>query len=63
MRDCRISPACNEGTNGKFKALDLLGRKVLMSQGKCSAPSPRKLHQFCQANRKVMRPWWTYVPS
>lgn len=48
MRDCRIAPIY-EGTNG-IQALDLLGRKVLMSQGKLLRAFSRQVHQFCQAN-------------
>lgn len=48
MRDCRIS-LLYEGTNG-IQALDLLGRKVLMSQGKMQRAFTKEVHQFCQAN-------------
>ena len=48
VRDCRIAPIY-EGTNG-IQALDLLGRKVLMSQGKLLRAFSKEVHQFCQAN-------------
>ncbi|HDY97589.1 MAG TPA: acyl-CoA dehydrogenase [Pseudomonas sabulinigri] len=48
MRDCRIAPIY-EGTNG-IQALDLLGRKVLGSQGKLLAAFTKQVHKFCQAN-------------
>ncbi|KAF1061149.1 MAG: 3-methylmercaptopropionyl-CoA dehydrogenase [Pseudomonas citronellolis] len=47
VRDCRIAPIY-EGTNG-IQALDLLGRKVLGSQGKLLANFTRLVHQLCQA--------------
>jgi alkylation response protein AidB-like acyl-CoA dehydrogenase len=47
MRDCRIAPIY-EGTNG-IQALDLLGRKVLGSQGKLLAGFTRIVHKFCEA--------------
>src|SRR5690606_13615849 len=46
MRDCRIAPIY-EGTNG-IQALDLLGRKVLMSQGKLLRVFTKQVHQLCQ---------------
>ena len=48
MRDCRIAPIY-EGTNG-IQALDLLGRKVLGSQGKLLSAFTKQVHKFCQAN-------------
>ena len=48
VRDCRIAPIY-EGTNG-IQALDLLGRKVLMSQGKLLRAFSKEVHLFCQAN-------------
>ena len=47
VRDCRIAPIY-EGTNG-IQALDLLGRKVLGSQGKLLQGFTRIVHKFCQA--------------
>ncbi|MDN6856821.1 acyl-CoA dehydrogenase C-terminal domain-containing protein [Pseudomonas sp. CAN2814] len=46
VRDCRIAPIY-EGTNG-IQALDLLGRKVLGSQGKLLMGFTRLVHQLCQ---------------
>lgn len=48
MRDCRIAPIY-EGTNG-IQALDLLGRKVLGSQGKLLRGFTKLVHKFCAAN-------------
>lgn len=48
VRDCRIS-MLYEGTTG-IQALDLLGRKVLMSQGETLKRFTKKIHKFCQAN-------------
>ncbi len=48
VRDCRIAPIY-EGTNG-IQALDLLGRKVLGSQGKLLRGFTRIVHKFCTAN-------------
>ncbi|NWB88634.1 acyl-CoA dehydrogenase C-terminal domain-containing protein [Pseudomonas gingeri] len=48
VRDCRIAPIY-EGTNG-IQALDLLGRKVLGSQGKLLRGFTRIVHRFCLAN-------------
>ncbi|GAB3106359.1 acyl-CoA dehydrogenase [Aestuariicella hydrocarbonica] len=48
VRDCRIS-MLYEGTTG-IQALDLLGRKVLMSQGEIMKPFTKEVHKFCQAN-------------
>jgi hypothetical protein len=47
VRDCRIAPIY-EGTNG-IQALDLLGRKVLGSQGKLLRGFTKIVHQFCTA--------------
>ncbi|VXC98508.1 acyl-CoA dehydrogenase [Pseudomonas sp. 8Z] len=47
VRDCRIAPIY-EGTNG-IQALDLLGRKVLGSQGKLLMAFTRLVHKFCEA--------------
>ena len=48
VRDCRIAPIY-EGTNG-IQALDLLGRKVLGSQGKLLLGFTRIVHKFCSAH-------------
>jgi hypothetical protein len=48
VRDCRIAPIY-EGTNG-IQALDLLGRKVLGSQGKLLRGFTKIVHTFCEAN-------------
>ncbi len=48
VRDCRIAPIY-EGTNG-IQALDLLGRKVLGSQGKLLRGFTRIVHRFCTTN-------------
>ncbi len=48
VRDCRIAPIY-EGTNG-IQALDLLGRKVLGSQGKLLRGFTKIVHKFCAAN-------------
>ena len=50
VRDCRIAPIY-EGTNG-IQALDLLGRKVLGSQGKLLRGFTRVLHKFCEAQQE-----------
>ena len=47
VRDCRIAPIY-EGTNG-IQALDLLGRKVLGSQGKLLLGFTKRVHKFCEA--------------
>jgi len=47
VRDCRIAPIY-EGTNG-IQALDLLGRKVLGSQGKLLRGFTKLVHKLCQA--------------
>ena len=48
LRDCRIS-MMYEGTTG-VQALDLLGRKVLMTQGGALKNFTKIVHKFCQAN-------------
>ncbi|PTQ67063.1 acyl-CoA dehydrogenase C-terminal domain-containing protein [Pseudomonas sp. GV071] len=48
VRDCRIA-LLYEGTNG-IQALDLLGRKVLGSQGKLLRGFTKLVHKFCEAN-------------
>ncbi|MFL0799278.1 MAG: acyl-CoA dehydrogenase C-terminal domain-containing protein [Agarilytica sp.] len=48
VRDCRIA-MLYEGTTG-IQALDLLGRKVLMSQGETLKRFTKIVHKFCQAN-------------
>ncbi|VUD48031.1 3-methylmercaptopropionyl-CoA dehydrogenase [Thalassocella blandensis] len=48
VRDARIS-MLYEGTTG-IQALDLLGRKVLMSQGELLKRFTKIIHKFCQAN-------------
>ncbi|GAA0794245.1 acyl-CoA dehydrogenase C-terminal domain-containing protein [Marinobacterium sediminicola] len=47
VRDCRIS-MLYEGTT-QIQALDLLGRKVLMTQGETLKSFTRVVHKFCQA--------------
>ncbi|MEX2962064.1 acyl-CoA dehydrogenase C-terminal domain-containing protein [Microbulbifer sp. TYP-18] len=47
VRDARIS-TIYEGTTG-IQALDLLGRKVLMSQGETLRRFTKIVHKFCQA--------------
>lgn len=47
VRDCRIAPIY-EGTNG-IQALDLLGRKVLGSQGKLLRGFTKIVHKFCES--------------
>ncbi|MCW8128101.1 acyl-CoA dehydrogenase C-terminal domain-containing protein [Microbulbifer halophilus] len=47
VRDARIS-TIYEGTTG-IQALDLLGRKVLMSQGEKLRRFTKMVHKFCQA--------------
>ncbi|SDZ76530.1 acyl-CoA dehydrogenase C-terminal domain-containing protein [Microbulbifer marinus] len=47
VRDARIS-TIYEGTTG-VQALDLLGRKVLMSQGELLRRFTKVVHKFCQA--------------
>ncbi|WP_461537524.1 acyl-CoA dehydrogenase C-terminal domain-containing protein [Spongorhabdus nitratireducens] len=48
VRDSRIS-LLYEGTTG-IQALDLLGRKVLMTQGQSLRAFTKIIHKFCQAN-------------
>lgn len=48
LRDTRIS-CLYEGTT-KIQALDLLGRKVLGSQGRMLANFTKIIHKFCQEN-------------
>ncbi|GHE19913.1 acyl-CoA dehydrogenase C-terminal domain-containing protein [Halomonas urumqiensis] len=47
VRDARIT-RLYEGTTG-IQALDLLGRKVLMSQGESLKVFTKEIHRFCQA--------------
>ncbi|CBV42028.1 acyl-CoA dehydrogenase C-terminal domain-containing protein [Halomonas elongata] len=47
VRDARIT-RLYEGTTG-IQALDLLGRKVLMSQGETLKIFTKEIHKFCQA--------------
>ncbi|MGB0360974.1 MAG: acyl-CoA dehydrogenase family protein, partial [Endozoicomonas sp.] len=47
VRDSRIS-MLYEGTTG-IQALDLLGRKVLLTQGATMKPFTKVVHKFCQA--------------
>lgn len=47
VRDSRIS-TLYEGTT-QIQALDLLGRKVLMSQGETLKTFTKRIHKFCQA--------------
>ncbi|NHV25904.1 acyl-CoA dehydrogenase C-terminal domain-containing protein [Burkholderia sp. D-99] len=49
LRDCRIA-TLYEGTTG-VQALDLLGRKVLATQGKLMAPIVEEMLAFCQQHR------------
>ncbi|MDH4609273.1 acyl-CoA dehydrogenase C-terminal domain-containing protein [Pseudomonas sp. BN102] len=53
VRDCRIAPIY-EGTNG-IQALDLLGRKVLGSQGKLLRGFTKLIHKFCLAQAEHPR--------
>ncbi len=48
LRDARIS-TIYEGTT-QVQALDLLGRKVLMTQGELLKRFTKKIHKFCQAH-------------
>ena len=48
VRDCRIA-MLYEGTTG-IQALDLLGRKVLMTQGETLKRFTKIIHKFCKAN-------------
>lgn len=56
VRDNRISQLY-EGTTG-IQALDLLGRKVLMSQGEMLKKFTKIIHKFCKAssNKGALRP-------
>ena len=47
VRDARIS-TIYEGTTG-IQALDLLGRKVLMTQGETLRAFTKQIHKFCKA--------------
>ncbi len=47
VRDARIA-TIYEGTTG-IQALDLLGRKVLMTQGESLKAFTKKIHQFCKS--------------
>lgn len=49
VRDCRIA-MLYEGTTG-IQALDLLGRKVLMSQGEILKKFTKIIHKFCEAHK------------
>ncbi|MFG6175849.1 acyl-CoA dehydrogenase C-terminal domain-containing protein [Halomonas sp. THAF12] len=51
VRDARIT-RLYEGTTG-IQALDLLGRKVLMSQGETLKAFTREIHKFCQAEQST----------
>ena len=57
VRDARIS-MIYEGTTG-IQALDLLGRKVLMSQGELLRKFTKVVHKFCQAeiDNEVLAPF------
>lgn len=48
VRDCRIA-LLYEGTTG-IQALDLLGRKVLMTQGELLKAFTKVVHKFCKAH-------------
>ena len=48
VRDCRIS-MLYEGTTG-VQALDLLGRKILLTQGEVLKRFTKIIHKFCKAN-------------
>ncbi|MEL0637316.1 acyl-CoA dehydrogenase C-terminal domain-containing protein [Marinomonas sp. TI.3.20] len=49
VRDCRIA-MLYEGTTG-IQALDLLGRKVLMTQGATLRRFTKIIHKFCKENK------------
>ncbi len=49
VRDCRIS-MLYEGTTG-IQALDLLGRKVLLTQGETLKRFTKVIHKFCEAHK------------
>ena len=57
VRDARIS-TLYEGTTG-IQALDLLGRKVLMTQGELLKGFTKQIHLFCKehADNKSMQPF------
>ncbi|MEO9655409.1 acyl-CoA dehydrogenase C-terminal domain-containing protein [Marinomonas sp.] len=57
VRDCRIS-MLYEGTTG-IQALDLLGRKVLMTQGATLRRFTKIIHKFCKEHKgnKAMKPY------
>ena len=59
VRDARIS-TIYEGTTG-VQALDLLGRKVLMSQGELLRKFTKMVHKFCQAeiDNEALAPYVT----
>ncbi len=48
VRDCRIA-MLYEGTTG-VQALDLLGRKILLTEGQSLKRFTKIVHKFCQAN-------------
>lgn len=48
VRDCRIAPIY-EGSNG-IQALDLLGRKVMGTQGKSLRLFTKLIHKFCETH-------------
>lgn len=50
VRDSRIS-CLYEGTTG-IQALDLLGRKILMTQGESLKAFTKVIHKFCKANEE-----------
>ena len=49
VRDCRIA-MLYEGTTG-IQALDLLGRKILLTQGETMRVFTKVVHKFCQAHK------------
>lgn len=53
VRDCRIA-MLYEGTTG-IQALDLLGRKVLMTQGATLRRFTKIIHKFCKENKANKR--------
>ena len=57
VRDCRIS-MLYEGTTG-IQALDLLGRKVLMTQGATLKAFTKIIHKFCkeESGNKALKPF------
>ncbi|MDO6462320.1 acyl-CoA dehydrogenase C-terminal domain-containing protein [Granulosicoccaceae sp. 1_MG-2023] len=50
VRDCRIS-MLYEGTT-QIQALDLLGRKVLMTRGRSLRLFTKQIHRFCKENKR-----------